>query len=286
MSHGPRAAQGGDAPLPPPSRADGVAHAALRFVLGGLSGALAKTLVAPLDRVKIIFQISRTPFSYAAMAGELRRTLRVDGVRGLFRGNLAQVARVLPYSGSQLCCFDLFSSALLRYRRGDAHSSSGGSAASHLGALDRVLAGAAAGAVSVALTYPLDLLRARLAVAQELPGGAPKPMLGLWAALLDMRRTGGMLSLYRGLGPTLVGILPYAGISFTVYEALKDHTRALNLLPGGNSKEAGTLQRLFYGGIAGFAGQAAAYPLDIVRRAFWGCCCSLPARQRLGVQAL
>ena len=238
--------------------------AGLRFLLGGVSGALAKTLVSPLDRVKIIFQISRRRFTYSGLWAELVRTVQQDGVRGLFKGNLAQVARVLPYSGSQLCCFDLFSSLLLSYRRGEpAAAADGSSAASHLSSLDRVIAGASAGAVSVALTYPLDLLRARLAVAQELPGGTSQRASGLWAALRHMHSTGGIVSLYRGLTPTLLGILPYAGISFAVYEALKDRTRSLSsqggLLPG-------HLERLLYGGLAGFAGQAAAYPLDIVRR--------------------
>ena len=270
-------------------------QAALRFLLGGCSGALAKTLVAPLDRAKIQFQISRRAFSYAGLAAELARTVREEGARGLFRGNLAQVARVLPYSGSQLMCFDVFSSALLARRRaaqqgaeaaaGGGGGGGGASAASQLGALDRMLAGAGAGAVSVALTYPLDVLRARLAVAQELPGGAPRPMAGLWAALRDMHRAGGLRSLYRGLVPTLAGIVPYAGISFAVYEALKDRLRGAAAAAaaaarvgsagsGGSGRaaafsiEPSTLERLLCGGIAGFAGQAAAYPLDIVRRAW------------------
>ncbi len=308
------------APLPalphlaPPQHAPATT-AALRFLLGGCSGALAKTMVAPLDRVKIMFQISRRTFSYAGLLAELRRTVREEGVRGLFRGNLAQVARVLPYSGSQLMCFDLFSSALLARRSSSSSSSGGGggggaapgaSAASQLGALERVLAGSCAGAVSVALTYPLDLLRARLAVAQELPGGAPRPAAGLWRALLDMRRAGGLRSLYTGLAPTLAGIVPYAGISFAVYEALKDRLRGSAAVAaaaaaaaaaarggGGGSSGAGSssgsssrsssallepsaLERLLCGGIAGFAGQAAAYPLDIVRRAWGGGAASPP----------
>jgi hypothetical protein len=68
-----------------------------------------------------------------------------------------------------------------------------------------------------------------------------------------------------------------------VYEALKDRVRgaaaaaaAAARVDGGASAgasarvlsiEPSTLERLLCGGIAGFAGQAAAYPLDIVRRA-------------------
>jgi solute carrier family 25 protein 42 len=84
----------------------------------------------------------------------------------------------------------------------------------------------------------------------------------------DMVRSGGVLGMYRGLSPTLVGILPYAGISFAVYEALKDTTRKANKGAGltTRNREPVILERFFFGGIAGFAGQAAAYPFDIVRR--------------------
>lgn len=243
--------------------------AVIRFFLGGLSGAFAKTLVAPLDRVKIIFQISRKPFSFAAVAAELRRTVEVDGWRGLFRGNTAQVLRVLPYSGSQLACFDVFSGLILAHRGGGAASPPGApgstpgsrSAASQLGPLDRMAAGAAAGAVSVVLTYPLDLLRARLAVAQELPGGPKGTVKGLFSTLRTMLERDSFFSLYRGLSPTLLGILPYAGISFAVYEALKQWSRETR-----GTREPLMVERLLFGGIAGFAGQASAYPLDIVRR--------------------
>lgn len=121
-----------------------------------------------------------------------------------------------------------------------------------------MLAGAAAGATSVAATYPLDVMRARLAVARETPEGAAR-FRGLVGAAREMVAAGGLLSLYRGLTPTLLGILPYAGISFSTFEFLKSRARA-------RGAEPTTAERLVFGGVAGFAGQASAYPLDIVRR--------------------
>jgi len=216
-----------------------------------------------------VFQISRTPFTFRGVVAELRRTFATEGVRGLFRGNLAQVLRVYPYSGIQLAAFDVFSGALLSRREGGGGGGGGGggsgggrSAASHLGDWERVLAGAAAGAVSVAATYPLDILRARLAVAQELPGDAPRGQRGLAGAARALVAEGGLRALYRGLLPTLVGILPYAGISFATYEALKARARALR----GGAGEPSAAERLAAGGAAGLAGQAVVYPLDTVRR--------------------
>lgn len=172
------------------------------FLAGGFSGALAKTVIAPLDRLKIIFQISHMEFSFSAVARELQRTVSSEGFRALFRGNLAQVLRVYPYSGVQLMTYDRYAAAMVRFRGGShshisrsAHASSsmspgaaagaavatvapGSSGGSHykrtadkarLTGVEKMLCGAAAGATSVIATYPLDLMRARLAVQMERP---------------------------------------------------------------------------------------------------------------------
>ena len=57
-------------------------------------------------------------------------------------------------------------------------------------------------------TYPLDLVRARMAANKS---------DSVWKGVYHAYSTGG---LYRGIGPTLVGIVPYAGISFFTYESL------------------------------------------------------------------
>lgn len=232
----------------------------LRFLVGGLAGATAKTIIAPLDRVKIIFQISHKPFSLRSVWNELVTTARTQGAAALFRGNAAQILRVYPYSGIQLMAFDQYTRLLLVEKRaGEAsrghappsHVVQGASASAQLGPLERMLAGSAAGATSVAATYPLDCLRARLAVQQELavPGARYK---GMWHAVRSMSSESGVLSLYRGMAPTLLGILPYAGISFATYETLKQYSVEANWGEGGHVPN---WQRLLFGGVGGLAGQ-------------------------------
>jgi hypothetical protein len=74
------------------------------------------------------------------------------------------------------------------------------------------------------------------------------------------------ISLYsRGLTPTLLGVIPYAGTSFFTYETLKrmaEERRAARAEP----PLASPLERLAAGAVAGLLGQTASYPLDIVRR--------------------
>lgn len=59
-------------------------------------------------------------------------------------------------------------------------------------------------------------------------------------------------------GPTLYGMLPYAGLKFYIYERLKSS------LP--EDCQSSVSVKLACGAIAGIMGQTFTYPLDVVRR--------------------
>lgn len=68
---------------------------------GALAGSIAKTVIAPLDRAKINFQTSRTPFSQLEAIRFLVRSYSESGLTSLWRGNTASLARVVPYAAIQ-----------------------------------------------------------------------------------------------------------------------------------------------------------------------------------------
>lgn len=75
--------------------------------------------------------------------------------------------------------------------------------------LGRFYAGVCAGVLATTLTYPLDFVRCRLSMQR-----ADKIV---YAGIVDglvkvYRSNGGILSLYQGIVPTIIGIVPYAGI--------------------------------------------------------------------------
>lgn len=71
----------------------------LKFFSGGLAGIIAKTAIAPIDRVKFLFMASIKEFTVNNLLKEIKRIKFEEGVRSLWKGNLAQVIRVFPYSG-------------------------------------------------------------------------------------------------------------------------------------------------------------------------------------------
>ena len=93
---------------------------------------------------------------------------------------------------------------------------------------------------------------------------ATEPKYGSYrAALGTIVKEEGPRALYSGLWPTLVGIVPYAGLSFATYNTLKAYWVNKTKTSEGDMP---TAVRLCAGGIAGLLAQSATYPLDVVRR--------------------
>ena len=95
------------------------------------------------------------------------------------------------------------------------------------------------------MTYPLDVLRIRLAL---LPNST-------WISTI---RQGG---LFQGITPTLLGIIPYSGTSWMMKQYL--HEVYFLFL---NKSHATVIESLVINAIAGLVGQFVTYPLDIARR--------------------
>lgn len=178
--------------------------------------------------------------------------VRTEGPRGLWKGNSATVIRVAPYSGIQLATFDILAN-LFRQARAIRHGDSMRHAS--LNHTERLVSGAAAGTASTLVTYPLDMLRARLALTS-----LHSSQFGLLAAAREVVAARGWTGLYRGLGPSLVGIVPYAAVSFWTNDFLKQRIRDRA------GREPKVTERLACGAVAGLLGQASCYPLDVVRR--------------------
>jgi solute carrier family 25, member 42 len=236
---------------------------------GAIAGSVAKTVIAPADRVKIMYQVDATKeFTLNGAFRTAKHIIETEGFRALWLGNGVQMIRVMPYAGVSFLAFPKYDASLQKFISSYAPTL-GIELLAHedeLRIFSRFVAGAAAGATATTMTYPLDMLRARFAAM----GLAAK---GPWADLSSLVRKQGITSLYNGLSPTLLGIVPYAGISFTTFETLKAMHIKAQMAKAEASGETllcdtalPVTTRLFYGGTAGLMAQSITYPLDVVRR--------------------
>lgn len=237
------------------------------LISGAVAGAVAKTVIAPLDRTKIYFQTH--PDKRYRLKGAwkfIRLTYNNTGILSLWRGNTATMARIMPYASIQFMSHDQYKTLL------GISSSSNGSDIASLKPIEgrekhvrHFLAGSLAGVTAGSLTYPLDRARAVMAVTNV---GEYKNLLDVFKRTL---RNEGYSALYRGFAPTIIGVIPYAGVSFLTYEKLKGMwcNRQSSCVKTESLKTDSNLSplwRLLFGATAGLLGQTASYPLDIVRR--------------------
>ena len=183
------------------------------------------------------FQTTTDKFSLRAA---LRRGIdmaRKDGVLSLWRGHSTTVLRVTPYAGLSYAFHDATEREMKRVLHVD-----------KLPFQYKFLCGSIAGAGGTLCTYPLDVLRVRLALT---PGST-------WATTL---RQGG---LFQGLLPTMLGIVPYSGTAWSVKQYIMDHYPMVG--PLGERRPAIVAEMLIINAFAGLVGQFVTYPLDIVRR--------------------
>ncbi|PSR81905.1 mitochondrial carrier domain-containing protein [Coniella lustricola] len=264
---------------------------------GGFAGCAAKTAVAPLDRVKILFQARNPQYvkysgSWAGTITAMSEIYRLEGSAGLFRGHSATLLRVFPYAGIKFLAYEQIRSYFIPNKQ-------------HETSMRRLTSGSLAGATSVFFTYPLELIRVRLAFetkregrsslssicrqiyhedpaagsARDLPRPAAAGSVGAAAdsTIEAVVPRSGLINFYRGFGPTILGMLPYAGISFLVHDTVGDmlrhpliaaHTtlRQPKNAPQGKAAPLKSWAELFAGGMAGLISQTSSYPLEVIRR--------------------
>jgi solute carrier family 25 phosphate transporter 23/24/25/41 len=156
----------------------------------------------------------------------------------------------LPYSAINFFVYERLMTTLSAGRPGRHRDDASAAAVGH-----RLLAGAGAGMCACAATYPLDLVRTRLAAQTT-----STRYLGLRHALATIHAEEGARGLYRGLGATLVGVAPSLAINFATYETLR--RRAAAAAPGAHPAALA----LAAGSAAGAVSAVCCFPLDLVRR--------------------
>lgn len=225
-------------------------HATKYFIAGGFAGALSRTATAPLDRLKVLLQVQTD-----SMRGKPRiipcilQIYKEGGFLGFFRGNGLNVLKVAPESAIKFYAYEMIKDFMVK--------ADGLHSKDEIGVLSRLLAGGTAGAIAQTVIYPMDLVKTRLQTYACINGKAP-PLTKLSK---DIWYQEGPRAFYRGLLPSLLGMIPYAGIDLAAYESLKNMSQ--QWLP--EEHEPGPLIQLCCGMISGALGATCVYPLQLVR---------------------
>ena len=231
---------------------------AMDFAAGGISGAVAKTATAPIERVKLIIQTqdanpkikSGEVKRYNGISDCFKRVAAEQGIGAFWRGNFTNVLRYFPTQAFNFAFKDTIKALFPKY-----------SSKTDFGKffLVNMASGGLAGAGSLTIVYPLDYARTRLA--SDVGSGA-KTFNGLGDCLMKTAKgPGGFMSLYNGFGVSVVGIIPYRGVYFGMYDSL------LGINPWKKEKGlVGLASKFAIAQTTAITAGYASYPFDTVRR--------------------
>jgi solute carrier family 25 (adenine nucleotide translocator) protein 4/5/6/31 len=227
------------------------------LLIGGTAGAISKTVMAPVERVKLLMQtqdsnpdvLSGKVKRYASIGDCFRRVRSEQGVAAFWRGNLVNCLRYAPQQGSALAFNDLLNNMFPKYdQKTDFWKGFGVKLAS----------GGLAGALANTICYPFDFARTRLA--SDLGAGKAQ-FKGIGDCIITTVKNQGITGLYTGWTVTVMGAFVYRAGQLGCFKQIQD------MNPYQSDK--GTL-----GAVSSFAAVTVArsvvmpfnYPFDTVRR--------------------
>ncbi|KAK8547362.1 hypothetical protein V6N13_098072 [Hibiscus sabdariffa] len=228
------------------------------LMAGAVMGGVVHTIVAPLERAKLLLQTQESNLAFVAgrrrkfkgMFDCIFRTVREEGTLSLWRGNGSSVLRYYPSVALNFSLKDLYKNILRNGYFQDGHVFSGASV--------NFVAGAAAGCTTLILIYPLDIAHTRLAA--DIGRSDVRQFRGIYHFLSTIRKTDGIRGIYRGLPASLHGMIVHRGLYFGGFDTMKE------ILSEKSESELALWKRWAVAQAVTTSAGLLSYPLDTVRR--------------------
>jgi len=228
------------------------------FLIGGVSASVAKTCTAPIERVKLVIQtqdanpkiISGEVPRYTGIGNCFSRIYQEQGMGAFWRGNFTNIIRYFPTQAFNFAFKDTLKAIFPKYNPNTEFWAFFAT---------NMASGGLAGAGSLCIVYPLDYARTRLA---SDVGSGKRDFNGLGDCLMKTAKgPKGVLGLYNGFGVSVVGIIPYRGTYFGIFDTLKTknpYAKDLGVM--------GFVSKFAVAQTAAISAGFASYPFDTVRR--------------------
>eukprot|EP01084_Bolivina_argentea_P061437 112270_1 len=227
------------------------------LLLGGAVGAVAKTIMAPVERIKLLLQtmdsnpdvISGKVERFKGVGDCFKRVSAEQGVSAFWRGNLVNCLRYAPQQGSALAFNDMINGAMPKFDSKTQFWQSFGT---------KLFAGGASGAAANTICYPFDFARTRLASDVKKGGGQ---FNGIMDCIMTTVNKQGIRGLYTGWSVTVGGAFVYRAGQLGSFKQIQDmnpYKQDKGFLGGASAFAAATVARTV---VMPFN-----YPFDTIRR--------------------
>ena len=203
---------------------------------GAISGVVTKTVVAPLERIKLLYQVQNYygTNNYISLNQSYKKIINESGYKGLFYGNFSNILRILP-------------SYSLKFMFNDFYKSTFNCNVSNTTFFPLLGVGMLAGLSQATITYPLDTIRTRMSIDKS---------MGRHTSIYNSLKSSKLSTLYQGYTITFLSTPLYVGLQMALYETFKKNI----------SHTPNTLELMLAGASAGLIAQTTAYWGDTIKK--------------------
>jgi solute carrier family 25 phosphate transporter 23/24/25/41 len=193
-----------------------------KFLAGATAGSIACLGCYPLDlvRARLTTEMEGTRH-YNGMIDAFRKITKTEGIRGFYSGVGPTLLVAVPNLAISYTVYGTLKEYTLddelfyNMRKIDADSGE-----PKLGLFLTVMCGAASGILASLVTFPMDTIRRRMQI--QALHFTPEERLTSMQQFHKLITKEGLGSLYRGLSPELLKVVPMVGTMFMTYEWTKD----------------------------------------------------------------
>ena len=177
-------------------------HFITNYFMGGISGSLSKTLMAPFERSSLIFrfQLSNPSPPYTSTWDCMRRIIKEEGATYLWRGNIHNARSIFPTQALNFAFRDFFT-----------HKIQPASTTFSSSLIQYMMVGGLSGACATCFTYPSFYTVRRGPIDMSRMNLPKQPLISRLISDLKYR--------YKGFGGALPYVVTYRALYFGLYDA-------------------------------------------------------------------
>lgn len=196
---------------------------------GAIAGVVSRTVIAPLDVIKIRLQVQNKFYEeYSGIGDCVRKIYKREGIRAFWKGNLSGLMLYGSFGAVQFYTFEKCKSLFK----------------------NSFVSGGLAATAATVITYPFDTVRTQMAI----KANNVSPM----AMLAHLKRNHELVAgLYKGLTPTIAQVAPYMGTVFACHNTIQ---------PWLENHAPGPVSDFVSGATAGVLGKLVTMPFDTTRK--------------------
>jgi len=222
------------------------------FLAGGFGGICLVASGHPFDTIKVRLQTMPIPEAgqpprYTGAADCVMKTVKLEGIKGLYKGMAAPIVGVAPIFALSFAGFGFGKKIVQTDPEKDLTLS------------QLAIAGGISGVLTTSIMAPGERIKCLLQVQQAATG--PPKYSGPLDVVKSLWREGGIRSIYRGTCATLLRDVPASAAYFGGYEILQ----RLMVTEGGDRNQLSVGKTLFAGGMAGIFNWMVALPPDVLK---------------------